>query len=700
MRRAERRTERGFAMIGVLLVMMLTMAIAGAIHTSTMGETQLRGAHAVATAGFYAAEAGINRGMGDYRNIFLSYNEPSGSDFDEKTLTLGNRTVRYQLTEACGGGGCPLTQVVAAGRPFAGLNSLLYKYVAVSTSELHEGDVETSLGTEFDVNYIPLFQFLAFFEGDLEINPGPTMTLNGPIHSNGSIYFNSNNTLNIADSPPSIPTVSVTARNNIYRGRKDSQVTPKCNGTVNLDKLADTNSDGSLDALAMACTGGSGSAVSQTDAMLASWLGALKARQPYVAVPQPDVLNRGTGTFWDQADLRLALDLTSPVTSSGNTYYPIVVLAQNDTTDATKTAILWNFMSLNPGRVFYNDVPTSDTIGTYGQSGTYSHYQSYAAPFSSQAQVYPCVQTALSLFTGCSTYMSNTTVSGTPIQRRGGFYNQREKAWVYMLNVNLHDLLVWNRAQPAGSRLFDPDDDTDGGLVMHLTVKGPLSNTAAASLPTNRRYGVRVFGSPNFDFPSGAADPTGVTVVSDQAIYVEGHYNVATGQTLYNAAKPWMPAALMGDTINVLSAQWSGNPTAGGWPVSGCRNDCQSRRTLSERPAATTYVNAAMLSGVDVTVVGSSTGYNGGFENYPRFHESWTGATLNYRGSFVSLGVPQHAKGIWCGTGGTATSGCNIYDAPTRAWNYDTNFQNVSLLPPLTPRVVSVEQILFTENFR
>jgi hypothetical protein len=41
-----------------------------------------------------------------------------------------------------------------------------------------------------------------------------------------------------------------------------------------------------------------------------------------------------------------------------------------------------------------------------------------------------------------------------------------------------------------------------------------------------------------------------------------------------------------------------------------------------------------------------------------------------------------------------------IYNPPVRAWGYDTTFQNVAWLPPLTPRVVSVQQIVFTENFR
>ena len=66
----------------------------------------------------------------------------------------------------------------------------------------------------------------------------------------------------------------------------------------------------------------------------------------------------------------------------------------------------------------------------------------------------------------------------------------------------------------------------------------------------------------------------------------------------------------------------------------------------------------------------------------------------------MSLGAPLHNNGAWCGTGGSSSSGCNIYNPPVRNWNYDPDFQNVANLPPLTPRFVSVQQIIFTENFR
>ncbi|HEV7731124.1 MAG TPA: PilX N-terminal domain-containing pilus assembly protein [Candidatus Binatia bacterium] len=713
-----RKGQDGFALIAVLVVMLLLMAISGAMHTSVISETYLRGGHARATAGFYAAEAGINRGMGDYRNIFLAYRQPrdADDDFDEKTLALGDRTVRYHLTPAAlppGVPSWPVIERVPAGQPFAGLNSQLYSYVAQSTSEVNEGDVEVSLGTQFDVNYIPLFQFLAFYEDDLEINPGPTMTLNGPIHTNGSLYINTNNSLFIQDLPPSIPSVSVTARNSFYRGRKDIQNTPRCGGTVTIDTLADTAAPlHDLDPRNVTCAS-STSATSQTDAQLAPWLGAIKARQPYVAVPSPDVLTRGAGQYWELADLRLALDLEHGDGSPPR--YPIVVLNAADGIDATRTAALNTFMHAKPGAVFYNDVPRAGfDVASEACTGTsYCNNANYSPTFSSVQKVYACAWSDLNLYSACTApyAMEQTALSGGRwAYRRGGFYNNREQKWVYMLNVNLRDLLAWNRGVGGHALIDNPDDETEGGLVIYLTVKGPLST--GATLDSRLRYGVRVFGSRDLDFPA-KADPTGVTVVSDQAIYIEGDYNVNVAQPNYNAIRPKQPAAFMGDSINVLSNAWSGNPLDGVWWIpnggmSGCRNDCQSRRSLlasgswhEARPAATTYINAAFLGGVDRTLAASATGYNGGFENYPRFHEKWSnGSSLVYRGSFVSLGTPRRANGLWCGTAGSLAGGCNIYDAPIRAWNYDPDFQEVKNLPPITPRVVSVQQVLFTENFR
>lgn len=670
----QKKSQRGFALAAVFLVLLLASGITAAIHAGVLGDTFASGAHHRATAAFYAAEAGINRGMADYRNIFLNSGVPSGSDYDAHTFALGHRDVTYQLVDVPGN---PRSVIIPAGRPFNGLSAIEYSYIAQSISELTAGEEEASIGTQFNVDNVPLFQFLAFYQNDLEILPGAAMNLHGPIHTNGSLYLNTNAgvTFTINELNPNIPTVHISAAGPIWRGRKDDP--PTCAGTVRVARLTDANNDGALDLSNILCGTGT---TQMSSASIANWLGAIAANQPAVEVPTPDVLEHGTGDFWRQADLRIVLDRNA---QEAGGLIPIRVQDIDGNTDAALTANLQLFMIANPGRIFYNAIPDAgeDAAGACPTTGanTYCDRTAYTPVFSTHDRVYACATTGLNLFPGCARYIGNEVLgSGQVTARRGGFYNNREARWVQMLNVNVRDLLVWNRAQPTATQLFPPDDATQGGIVLFLSVTGPGS--AIVSTP---RYGVRVFGSPNLDFPAGA-NPTGISVASDQAIYVEGNYNNGTGVCTFGAC-PKAPAALMGDTLNVLSAGWSGNVA--------CRNDCQSRRPLASRPAATTTLNAALIGGVPPSSVGN---YNGGFENYPRFHESWTGRTLTYRGSFVSLGEPRHNNGAWCGTGG----GCNIYDPPARNWDYDSDFQDVAFLPPITPTFVSVEQILFTENFR
>jgi hypothetical protein len=663
------RRVRGFALPSVLFVLLMLMGITAAIHTSVMSDTVSSGAHYRATSGFYAAEAGINRGMGDYRNIFLNYGIPTGSDYAAHAFAVGPRTVTYQLADVPGN---PRQVIVPAGHAFAGLNATEYRYTATATSEVTTGDVEASIGTQFNVDYVPLFQFLAFYQNDLEILPGANMNLHGPVHTNGDLYLNSDATLTVNELNPNIPAVHLSAAGNILRGRKDAN---SCTGTVRIAKLKDANHDGALDLQNVGCGSGTTTLNSST---LSGWLGALLAHQPSVSVPSPDALVHGSGEFWHKADLRIALDLRNP---DGAGLLPIVVQDDSGATDATATAKLQAFLQAKPGRIFYTDVPTgSPSNTTCTTTGSYCNRASYAPAFVDTAHVYPCAESDLGLYGACAAHVQNEArADGTRTARRGGFYNNREHTWVYLLNVNVHDLLAWNRAAGAGAQLFDPDDVTEGGIVLYLTVDG----AGSAGVPSPR-YGVRVFGSPNLDFPV-AADPTGITVVSDQAMYVEGDYNTGAGACSFGGC-PKAPAALMGDTLNVLSNAWSG--------TAACANDCQSFQPLASRPGAATTLYTAFLAGVAPTAAGT---YNGGLENYPRFHEDWGGGrTLTYRGSFVSLGPPRHNTGAWCGTG----AGCNIYNPPVRNWDYDTDFQNVANLPPLTPRFVAVEQILFTENFQ
>jgi hypothetical protein len=685
--------EAGVALVAVILILALLMALAASVTTTITMDTALRGAFSRTTGGFYAAESGLDRGMGGVKDMFMAFHVPIGSDFNAQSFTLNGRTVTYQLTDP---GFNPQTVQIPLGQLFGGLNASQYVYVANSQASSGLG-TEANVGAEFDVGYIPIFQFIAFYANDLEIEPGADMVLNGRVHTNGNLYLNSDASLTIQDNPPNVTMVQVTAKGDIYRGRKDANT---CAGTVTVDKAVDANGNGRLDPLNLNCSGTSTRLVPASE--LSSWVGSMLSRIQSISIPQPDITTKGSsGTYWTNADLRIVLrlenDHTYPVPTwlgsgcpvGGNCQlHDIEVQNADGTQDATKTTLLRNFMNHNA----YNNANSSNTFPAPANA---SSVRGTRPIFYSDVPRNSCSNAQANCYTPSFGNSNNNRIYNSIMgalgnfdndYRRGAFLNVREGMPITMLNVNIHDLLDYNMNRlSATNRFFDPADATDGGLVIYLSVQGPDSGAM------DNGYGVRVFGSSNLPFPAVASgtQPTGLTVVSDQPIYIQGDYN-STGT--------WKAASVVGDSINVLSNAYfcpnAATPNPTNCPTT-LINDGQSYMSLSDgsRNASDTTINTAFLAGVDTTTSGN---YNGGFENYPRFHEDWSSRTLTYLGSFVSLGTPLHVNGPWCGTGTT----CNIYDPPTRNWNYESRFSNVATLPPLTPRFVYVQQIFFTENFQ
>ncbi len=697
---AIRNNQNGAALLGAVIALVVLMSIAAVMAVNTASDTRLRGAFGHTIEGFYAAESGLNIGMARFKNIFLDYNVPTSADFVEQTVAVGDRQVTYSLNERPGN---PRSVVIPAGEVFAGVNSQQFSYVVSSQASNGINDTEARVGAEFLVSYIPLFQFVAFYRDDLEILPGPDMFLTGRVHTNGNLYLNANSELHVEDAPAEgVNTVQVSAGENIYRGRKDGNT---CGGTVVIDKLEDVVAPaGDLDPRNLDCSGGATRLVPQSE--LDAWQGSIKSQIETITIPEPDIIDRGTGIFWNKADLRIVLKLNAPdnLPAGPQLAHSLEVQHASGARDIPLTNRLHQFMRDNAWNaasstyvdtmpVFYTDVPVAGPLCTCDD----------ATPLCNNAAP-TCYDDLIPDITTGSVRPGGVygSVMGQPDNfdldyRRGGYYNWREQKWMLLLNINIGDLIRWN--DERGEPFFATADATHGGIVIYATVEGP------ASAGVNN-YGVRLFGGANLAIPGGidvVANPTGLTVVSDQAMYVLGDYNrgLVDPATLQpwadQAILPRQPAAIIGDSINVMSeGYWRPDPFCA--VINPLCRDGQSVVPLTSGPrdGFTTVINAAFLGGVDTTPEGFVGTYNGGMENYPRFHETWSGQWLRYRGSFVSLGEPEHVQGLWCGTGDT----CNIYNPPKRDWNFDTAFNDVANLPPLTPRFTFLKQRVFAQEFK
>ncbi len=220
------------------------------------------------------------------------------------------------------------------------------------------------------------------------------------------------------------------------------------------------------------------------------------------------------------------------------------------------------------------------------------------------------------------------------IQTDGDFYNNREGKFVRMTNIDLDKLGGGNF---AGKNY--PNNLPGNGLLY------ATRNDAGAAQP-----GIRLINGAEIKRNEG------LTIVSNDPVYIKGNFNTVDKK----------PTAVICDAVNILSNNW---------------NDSNSTNNVSGRVASQTTVNTAFISGVDPTLGGN---YNGGLENYPRMHETWTGTELQIRGSFVQLWESQIAIGSW-------QYGNPQYKAPGRNWNYDTDFKN-GAMPPFTPWAVEINK--------
>ena len=152
---------------------------------------------------------------------------------------------------------------------------------------------------------------------------------------------------------------------------------------------------------------------------------------------------------------------------------------------------------------------------------------------------------------------------------------------------------------------------------------------------------------------NGAELPSqGLTVVSENPVYVQGDYNTVNK----------VPAAVLADAITVLSNAWG--------PID---YDDKGEDKTSERKATETTVNAAFAMGPHAEAKPGAG--NGEFNNVIRFLEDWNNVNFNYKGSVVALWHSQQATTPWRSSG--------YYRPPIRNWGYDTLFDTNP--PPGTP---------------
>ncbi len=637
--------QRGIVLLSTIFMLAVIASMIAAFYKVSKVELATTFSNRQSVNGFYSAESGLNIRASEIKDTFDGYNLPTGSspststpceagddgsgDFICRNYSLNNQNVTTYMVEEPGN---PIVTTIPSGELYQNLNAHEYRYSVHSIAKDKSGKTTAQLELGFKSRLVPIFQFLAFFNKDLEIYSYPLLSLDGPIHANGDIYL-------VSNSGGMYINGQMTTTEDIYLGYKGQPGT--CHYVFADIFFADpavTNPVVPGDYLAYdRCSLMSGRIHPRPQTDFDPYNSMVQTHVPLISVPPVDSFNPEPGKiFWDKADLRLVLNLDSTDTATG-----VEVRTAANTVDTAKTTLL---------------------------------------------------------NTNCPSAASHTN----------DLYDAREDPTVSrkskILEIDMQELLncLHNESFLGYSKALD--DDTDGGLVLYLTLDGPNSASSQSF------YGSRISNAAELQASAaGAATVRGLTIVSDQAIYTKGNYNSINK----------IPAALMGDMYTALSSDW---------------DDIDSNKPLEFRLAHTpTTVNAALISGFDTTCKrdhgwpegepcwpnSSPRDSSGGLGNIIRLLEAWSHhshhfhsapayfAPTNfvYRGSLVSLANSQHNDGrfvygrdaVYLPT--TIPGFVGQMLPPHNDWKYDQDFNNIDNLPPLTPRFVYLKQELFIKDY-
>jgi hypothetical protein len=203
------------------------------------------------------------------------------------------------------------------------------------------------------------------------------------------------------------------------------------------------------------------------------------------------------------------------------------------------------------------------------------------------------------------------------------------------------------------------------------------ASIARVNRPIFFRRGLKLVNGSVLDLGNDGTTPYGLTVTAENPVYVQGNYNAPGTFTGAHVA-----CAVMADAITLLSNNWND------------RSSFTSPHSLAGRLAATTWYRTAVIAGKgrpfpQPPSTAQDYGTDGGVHNFLRYIENWSGDTLYYRGSIVSLFFNRQAVGTYkcCN---------NVYSPPGRGYNFDVDFLSPNLLPPRTPMFRDINITGFT----
>lgn len=518
---------------------------------------------------------------------------------------------------------------------YPGWTGYTYNYVAkVKFKSTHYGmsDEYYEAKRYFQVTKVPLCQAVVFYENNLEIHPGADMYLNGPVHTNGSLWAQA--------IQPSTTQIKLQFMKNVSYVQNYSDNSSNPDVTYSWADGTTANA-GTLDNYRY---------ISPTLYSDGKPLEPFNSINYYGNVYPAMAVSGFAATQINKVN---PIDPFGGATTSNNGLRDIIEVPD---VKNTSDQIAYNNAALV--------VTVDSTILGPDKSGTLNTIPATGITIQVRDATSGKLGTALLATDTDYKNVFNAINKGVV----STFTDNRESATAYVTNLDMAQLDTITTMPKDTSKATDLQKafnktGTQGGTV-YIYDKSTIrtgGTRAAIRLTNGRDLGENV------------------SVASQNGVYIQGDYNTGTGTVPSNASGVTVntnpapfpqvsgysryAASVMADAVTVLSNNWNDNYT-------------QNSINDSTRKATATTVNAAILSG-DVISNGDGTHHpSGGVHNFPRFLENWTGVNFTYYGSLIEAFKSESYTGRWQ-TG-------KVYTWPNRLWNFDTNFLNQQ--PPGMPQ--------------
>ena len=669
------KSENGFTLIAaILLTVVMGLILASYSMVANIDLKSAKSSIDYHTSA-YSAEAGLNIRAEEFRDSLTNGVELLGASPTENqacegsNLGTGNFACKdYALgkqsftTYASQDPDAVKTRSIPVGEPFSGLLATETTYTVHAFSRNASGNkIGAVAQSKIRARQVPLFQFAAFYDKDLEFDPGQNMVMSGPIHTNKDIYLSPVQDLLLNGQ--------LTIAGDFYRGSKYFGNCPSGSISkvhINQNLLVSLAEPLNLDAYKSStefldnfvtmqniagygCSGGGVTSLADQD--FAEWNDNVRQDISPVSPPPTTYNAVGAGNrLWDLADVRIVLKLNAV----GD---PQEIEVQD--VNQVRLEIETNNIISNCGSVLDYTSPTAD-----------DH-----------------------------------------------FWDQMRQVGVVMLEVDVEGLLTCLDSQGIVSY----GDSTNDGHILFFTFAQDSVDTSCATKPCYNNYGIRYKNGANLiDLDTNL---NGVTLATDQPVYLQGDFNEENaagdklpvslyGDSLSLLSNNWGDAyddnTRTQQGIFESNFDGSGNFTGGSYAT---LRDEIAEQMLMHRQATDTTYNTALVFGTTTTGgvegpagqgLGSLTNPStprGGIVNYGRLFEKWGTNLLKIKGSFISLEQQWRAESKNHKGDSVGVFPNYHYTVPRRDFSFDTMFNNPNTQPPGALSFVYLKQEFFSQDF-